>query len=185
MDLKTCTKCRIEKPHCDFYTVRVGEAKLRALCVDCHYKETLDRKRRYPEKAREAGLKSYYKDHEKTKRKHRESKFMYQYGLTPDGLRELFESCGGCCGICGRKLALGGTRLDSARVDHDHVTGHIRGILCTKCNTAIGVLGDSIEGLRKAIFYLEQAARRYEIEQEVKRQLESIADQSFREDCDA
>jgi hypothetical protein len=41
-------------------------------------------------------------------------------------------------------------------VDHDHVTGEIRGILCNRCNLGIGLLGDSIEGVRKALTYLEK-----------------------------
>lgn len=52
-----------------------------------------------------------------------------------------------CCAICkkARKLV----------VDHDHLTGRVRGLLCKGCNTALGVFGDSTVGLRQAIAYLE------------------------------
>jgi hypothetical protein len=41
--------------------------------------------------------------------------------------------------------------------DHDHKTGTFRGWICSACNTAIGKLGDDIEGLKAAIRYLEKA----------------------------
>lgn len=41
--------------------------------------------------------------------------------------------------------------------DHDHDTGVIRGLLCHNCNRALGFLGDSIEGVRLALAYLERA----------------------------
>jgi hypothetical protein len=40
-------------------------------------------------------------------------------------------------------------------IDHDHDTGQIRGILCSNCNTGIGFLGDSVEGLQRASDYLK------------------------------
>jgi hypothetical protein len=41
-------------------------------------------------------------------------------------------------------------------VDHCHETGKIRGLLCHSCNTGIGKLGDNLEGLQKAVSYLER-----------------------------
>lgn len=40
-------------------------------------------------------------------------------------------------------------------LDHDHKTGCARGYLCNGCNRGLGMLGDSIEGLTKAINYLK------------------------------
>ena len=45
--------------------------------------------------------------------------------------------------------------------DHDHDTNQFRGWLCYQCNTAIGNLGDSIEGLKRAILYLENSIKKY------------------------
>ena len=58
------------------------------------------------------------------------------------------EVCDICDGIGRRALAL----------DHDHNTGEFRGWLCDNCNRALGQLGDNIEGLKKALDYLEKAA---------------------------
>ena len=40
-------------------------------------------------------------------------------------------------------------------IDHDHDTKEFRGWLCSKCNTALGIFGDTITGLEKAIKYLK------------------------------
>lgn len=42
-------------------------------------------------------------------------------------------------------------------IDHCHDTGNFRGWVCRKCNTGIGNLGDTIEGLQRAIKYLESS----------------------------
>ncbi len=42
-------------------------------------------------------------------------------------------------------------------VDHCHASGKVRGILCTVCNTGLGMLGDTLEGLRAATDYLTAA----------------------------
>ena len=63
----------------------------------------------------------------------------------------------GRCAICGvrEEDSLGG-RL---RVDHDHVTGDNRGLLCMNCNTALGHFRDSIELMTEAIQYLNDRKR--------------------------
>lgn len=50
------------------------------------------------------------------------------------------------CECCGKEKEL--------HLDHDHESGKFRGWLCTNCNTALGKLGDNIEGLLRAIHYL-------------------------------
>lgn len=42
--------------------------------------------------------------------------------------------------------------------DHCHKTGDIRGLLCSPCNRALGALGDSEEGLQRALTYLRGGA---------------------------
>ncbi len=50
------------------------------------------------------------------------------------------------CSVTGRQMHL----------DHDHATGRFRGWLCNRCNMAMGVLGDTIEGLQRGIDYLRR-----------------------------
>lgn len=75
------------------------------------------------------------------------------YGLTHDEYMALLEEQGGVCAICGS--AEDGDR--SLSVDHDHVTGAVRGLLCNRCNPMLGYARDSITVLNAAIAYLEKA----------------------------
>ena len=56
----------------------------------------------------------------------------------------------GVCALC-RKTCATGRRL---AVDHCHDTGRIRGLLCMRCNTAIGALGDTKESIEKVLAYV-------------------------------
>lgn len=57
------------------------------------------------------------------------------------------------CRICGiSESDAPGGRL---AIDHCHATGRLRGLLCSKCNTGIGLLGDNRAILQAAITYLE------------------------------
>ncbi|MBM3661163.1 MAG: hypothetical protein FJW95_16895 [Actinobacteria bacterium] len=66
----------------------------------------------------------------------------------------MLEAQGGGCAICGRPEPEGG----SLHVDHDHETGAVRGLLCFRCNGALGNLDENVERLADAIAYLDAAA---------------------------
>ncbi|WP_345346738.1 endonuclease VII domain-containing protein [Actinoallomurus liliacearum] len=69
-----------------------------------------------------------------------------RYGIGADEAECLVQRQGGVCPIC-RAAA-------PAHVDHDHVTGAVRGILCADCNTGMGQLRDDPWVVRRAIEYL-------------------------------
>jgi hypothetical protein len=73
------------------------------------------------------------------------------YGLTIEDKNKIIESQSGLCPICLRALGIN----QGIHIDHDHVTGKIRGILCLNCNVAMGHFHDSIPTLKNAIKYLE------------------------------
>lgn len=75
--------------------------------------------------------------------------------------RTIYNRQNGECGIC--KSSLGAFPLDdgiqvpsSAKLDHDHRTGQIRGVLCSQCNLGLGHFGDDPNKLRTAADYLEK-----------------------------
>lgn len=73
-----------------------------------------------------------------------------KYGISRGDFDRILASQGYVCGICRKGM-------ENPQVDHDHGTGHVRGILCHVCNMAIGQLGDSSEGLLRAVAYLQRA----------------------------
>jgi hypothetical protein len=84
----------------------------------------------------------------------------HQYGLaalhrlTPAEYAEQLVRQGGVCAICKADPA---TLSRMLAVDHDHVTGAFRGLLCINCNTGLGKFGDDPALLRAAAEYLEAA----------------------------
>jgi len=75
--------------------------------------------------------------------------------ITADRYKEILAAQGGMCAICG---ATQGPRGKSLCVDHDHATGETRGILCTKCNVAIGYLRDDPMLVARALAYLTNSS---------------------------
>jgi hypothetical protein len=82
---------------------------------------------------------------------HRRSWLKVKYGLTEEDYQKLFRKQRGRCCICQKRL---GSRT---AVDHDHETGFVRGLLCLRCNTGLGLFEDNIRLLAAAIVYLQDA----------------------------
>lgn len=75
------------------------------------------------------------------------------YGLTVEQYEQLVVDQHGACAICGNTEPRG--RLV---VDHDHSTGVVRGLLCHKCNQALGLFKDSRWVLAAGLAYLDRGA---------------------------
>jgi hypothetical protein len=79
------------------------------------------------------------------------------YGITYEEYEQMLSDQDGVCAICGQdELNEHGRTGKKFRlsVDHCHATGAVRGLLCQKCNRAMGLFGDNPELLRKAMSYL-------------------------------
>jgi hypothetical protein len=74
-------------------------------------------------------------------------------GFTPEYFEEMLSAQEWCCAICGAEMSEAIQRTIAA--DHDHATGRPRGLLCNRCNRAIGQLGDTSDSVRLALDYLE------------------------------
>ena len=69
-----------------------------------------------------------------------------RYGIGADEFDRLVELQGGVCPICGRE--------NPEHVDHDHESGRVRGLLCMRCNNALGLLREDADVLGNAIGYV-------------------------------
>ena len=72
-----------------------------------------------------------------------------RYSISVEDFEAFFQKQNGCCAVCS-------VPIDKARcrIDHDHQSGKVRGLLCTSCNTGIGLLKDSLVILENAARYL-------------------------------
>lgn len=74
-----------------------------------------------------------------------------RFGLTREQFTSIMEAQDDKCAICRKEFA---SAADTC-VDHDHITEAVRGILCRKCNTGIGLFRDDINLVRSAVAYLQ------------------------------
>jgi hypothetical protein len=93
----------------------------------------------------------YKKGNENQKFVNKKASLKYLYNITQEKYDELSEIQNYLCAICRQESRIKGRELS---VDHDHKTNAIRGLLCHKCNVAIGLLDENIEILQSAIDYL-------------------------------
>lgn len=94
---------------------------------------------------RENGAKYREQNREKVNLKNR----VGRYRISVDDYHGLMAAQNERCAICGAKID-----FKSCHIDHDHVTGEVRGMLCASCNTGIGLFKDSPELLMNAAKYL-------------------------------
>lgn len=148
--LVKCTRCELEKPVTEFRADPRKTNGLRSHCRACDRLYARIRQRETEQSVlwRKANPEAAYQiDRAANLRRH--------YGITVAEYDALLAAQGGKCAVCrspdprGRK---GATRYFF--VDHCHVTGAVRGLLCMPCNAGIGNLGDDPEVVGAALAYL-------------------------------
>lgn len=79
------------------------------------------------------------------------------YGITAEDYYDMLAAQDNKCALCGSE-EVNNSRITSGKlfIDHCHDTGKICGLLCSKCNHAIGLLNDDVSLLHKAIEYLNK-----------------------------
>ena len=98
----------------------------------------------------------HMKKNSMTKEQKKKKEVLYQkkskYGLNENDYTHMFDVQNNRCAICDSEF----TENLKGFVDHCHKTNKIRGLLCTKCNSLLGMANDNIEILLKAIEYLKK-----------------------------
>lgn len=179
MDGKICTRCKLFLPREDFALSRTTTTGLQYRCRKCCKESEVERRdkdpdlfkerrRQYcrawrannPEKQLAASRRWIAANKEKIRNyesqtQHRRSmnRKLREYGVTVEMYAKMLESQGGGCAICCRKHE----ERRTLNIDHCHETGEIRGLLCGPCNKALGAFGDNVDGIRKAMRYVEAA----------------------------
>lgn len=116
----TCRRCEVERDTSEFYKDNARPNGIDPYCKDCR---RVERKKYYhleatPEFIRNSGLKR-------------------RYGITLQEYEEMYERQGGVCAICGEDASRSSHGV--LQVDHCHETKKVRALLCSRCNTCVGV----------------------------------------------
>lgn len=136
---KKCTGCKVFKPVAEFTRNTATADGLEYRCRKCisrfnkRYYESHKEARKEEQKTRRANYEQYELDSQRESRWSR----IHQINFTVVRYNEMFLEQKGCCAICGRHQS---EFKKALAVDHDHLTGEIRSLLCNPCNLIIGQL---------------------------------------------
>lgn len=157
---KSNSSKRIKKVICCYDCGKTIESHLyKNRCIDCkriaHNKNNnadYHRRKDYVKMQRKA----YYASNKQTFIERNKTRYYYKYlkGMSVQDYEQLCKECNYSCNICG--LITDGKFTKKLYVDHDHSTKKIRGLLCQKCNSGLGMFKDNIIILSKAIVYLKK-----------------------------
>ena len=144
---KQCSACKETKPVAEFHRSTSSPDGLRGNCRSCVRAQNISWRKRNPEKKRA-----------QNRRSQRVLNYT-KFGLTEATYLEMLAAQGGGCAICGAPPGV--KRL---HIDHDHscCPGQfscgpcVRGLLCSNCNTAIGLMREDPARLAGAIAYLNK-----------------------------
>ncbi len=145
-NLKFCPRCKIEKSLSTYGTDKSLKDNLAYYCKECTRIIGRERYRKNVEKYRKR-KREYARKHKVLGRK---NALKNNYDITLADYDRMFEEQDGNCAICGLPELM--RRLS---VDHDHTTGEVRGLLCSKCNFMLGNANDDLVILEKAVSYLK------------------------------
>lgn len=178
MASKSCKSCGLILPLDQFYLKGNGSDRRDSRCRICRAAEVRMYRAQNPEivkaiqkrtcakhaeKHRARASKWYRENHQYAKEqmaaRRREKpetikneKLRLSFGITLSDYNKMMEAQKDRCAICGIHNS---DCKRSLAVDHCHTTGRVRGLLCGKCNSAIGLMNESTEVLKNAISYLE------------------------------
>jgi len=164
MDTKECTGCCTEKPLEEFHRAADAKDGRRSYCKICHCEYQKTRRQDPAVRA---------KDNERSRGWHRKhaaaasaaahrSHIRRKYGITIEEFEEQAAAQDNLCAACGclqSQRQTGRHKKGQRRrlcIDNDHATGKIRGLLCDKCNRALGLLDDNLDKVRRLAIYLSK-----------------------------
>lgn len=116
--------------------------------VDAKHHASYNWRERFPERAKASAA-----------RQSRERRFR-KHGLTQTEYDVMLAAQKYVCAACKEvpstsSVRPGVNKYDDFVIDHDHITGKVRGLVCTNCNVALGMIRDNPETARKLAEYLE------------------------------
>ncbi len=150
---KTCRACKGTLPLTSFGQDLLGKLGLRATCKSCVNNRITTHKKanRARIRAREVAL---YRVNSDVTCLRARNKRLRKHGLSVDQFLDMLEAQCDCCAACGRKFFYT-SKKDWPCVDHNHETDAVRSLLCSACNTAIGLLREDEARIQAISRYLQ------------------------------
>lgn len=149
---KKCSRCGVVKPVGEFTK---AYNRPRASCLPCDSEKARERRAANRQKFRQYAKERLRKiDPQKLKEQRRKQYLRRYHGLDVATYDRLHTDQAGLCAICRQEATnFGGKPL---AIDHDHKTGQVRGLLCFRCNLALGLLEDNTDLILAIALYLEK-----------------------------
>lgn len=154
---KHCNRCDRTLDLTEFVRTKRSKNGYGSECLRCNH----DRSRAWTaenrDRKRERGIE--YRSRPEVQRRRHNRLVQKKFGISLDDYDELFAAQDGRCAICRNtetQIRGGGPRR--LAVDHDHSTGQVRALLCSKCNIGIGQFDDDPERMLAAVAYLRSHA---------------------------
>lgn len=141
-----CSVCKTIYPNSNFYKDKRTTSGLSRRCKSCWSSKSYDSRRKRPN----------FKSERYTN--FRSHMLRAKYNITQDDYDKMLSLQNGKCAICKCEPNSwhGNNEYGHLFVDHNHMTGKIRGLLCQLCNSGLGQFKDSVANLKEAIKYLEK-----------------------------
>jgi len=145
---KLCPRCgRVRLLRFFALRMRNGQGTRKGYCRECETNYGTERL-----KSSQEARTSRRRDAANWNRTNRDYRLRTLYGITEADYETMLEKQGGRCAICRTDTVGGNSR--HWHVDHDHSTGVVRGLLCHRCNMALGYFKDDPRRLVDALLYL-------------------------------
>lgn len=157
--MKKCTKCNELRQETDYYIANKTKGTRKIICKYCCQLKIKQDRIANPESWKKIEARRKKKWAEKYRDRCRDSRLKYEYGIDSVTYDEMLKHQDNVCAICLQpetKLHKVTGSLKRLAVDHCHVTGKVRGLLCFDCNSSLGKFKDSIDNLQRAIEYLNK-----------------------------
>jgi len=152
-----CKQCLKDKDESEFYKFS-GKYRKEYACKKC---VNIRRRKHYQKnKVRIIAVAKKYR--EKNRERVLHAKRKQTYGITKEQYNKMLEQQNFVCAVCknpeSSRVGKGNCAdyKNSLSVDHNHKTGKIRGLLCSKCNRALGYLQESVEIMQSLISYIKK-----------------------------
>lgn len=153
--MKKCTKCKEIKELSCFGNDKYKKDGKKSACKECY--KVYDKNRYYSDvEGQRKRVKEYRDSLTKEQRyiANRNTKLKQAYGLTHEQVEEMKRLQDYKCYVCNKEEFEAGSK--GLVVDHNHATGQVRKLLCSPCNTALGLLNEDIGIFTSLIEYVKE-----------------------------